>query len=54
MDIRSFVAATAFFFIVMSFESAGEGKLGRLIKEQQNNDSTSFQESKIEKKGCFF
>jgi len=53
MDIRSFVAATAFFFIVISFESAGEGKLGRLIKEQQNNDSTSFQESKIEKKDVF-
>lgn len=49
MDIRSLLSVTAVFLII-SFKTTAEVKLGRLITEQKNNDSTSFHESKVEKK----
>jgi len=52
MEIRSLLSVTVILLII-SFESAADGQLGRLIKEQKNNDSTSFQGSKVEKKDVF-
>ena len=52
MNIRSLLSVTVIFLII-SFESVADGQLGRLIKEQKNNDSTSFQGSKVEKKYVF-
>lgn len=53
MDIRSFVTIAVCLMAVISFKSSAVEKLERLIKEQQNNDNTSFQESKIDKKDVF-
>ncbi|MGL5601097.1 MAG: ShlB/FhaC/HecB family hemolysin secretion/activation protein [Silvania sp.] len=52
MDIRYFFSVAAC-LLAISFQSQADVPLGRLIKEQQNNDSTSLQESKIEKKDVF-
>lgn len=52
MDIRAFIGITAF-LLMTSVNAAAEAKLGRLIKDQQNNDSATLQESKVEKKDVF-
>ncbi|MCU6669134.1 ShlB/FhaC/HecB family hemolysin secretion/activation protein [Enterobacteriaceae bacterium H4N4] len=52
MDIRSLLCVTTVFLII-SFKATAEVKLGRLITEQKNNDSTSFHESKVEKKDVY-
>lgn len=52
MDIRYFLKVAAC-LLAVSFQSVAEVSLGRLIKEQKNNDSTSYQENKIEKKDVF-
>ena len=51
MDIRSLLGVIAVFII--SSKSIAEVQLGRLIKEQRNNDNTSYQESKIDKSDVF-
>jgi len=52
MEIRRFLKVAVFLFIA-SFDVTADGQLGRLIKEQQSNDSATIKERKIEKKDVF-
>lgn len=52
MEIR-IALRVALFLSLVSFAATADVQLGRLIKEQQNNDSISFKESEIEKKDVF-
>jgi hypothetical protein len=52
MEIRM-ALRVALFLSLVSFSATADVQLGRLIKEQQNNDSISFKENEIEKKMFF-
>jgi hypothetical protein len=52
MEIRM-ALRVALFLSLVSFSATADVQLGRLIKEQQNNDSISLKRTKLRKR-CFF
>lgn len=52
MDIR-FLLRAVLFILLVNFNAQADNQLGRLVKEQKNNDSTAYKESRVERKDVF-
>lgn len=52
MDIR-FLLRAVLCILLVNFNAQADNQLGRLVKEQKNNDSTAYKESRVERKDVF-